>query len=160
MQRSLFTNLRTCTVCARTTGITDRRVPDRPKSRDGFDQFLRGNTNMHAYLDRMVALNFAGSSFSVSIEGLYTDMGVGRGYWMSPCDSKDNLWIQSVCFPMDTDGCARKIKVLKRNACGYRRFDRFRDPTPHIRSHRTVAEPPPKAQKSHGQVPSLRFAPG
>ena len=38
-----------------------------------------------------------------------------------------------------TEGCNNKIKVLKRNAYGYRRFDRFRNRILHIFSHQNVA---------------------
>ena len=38
-----------------------------------------------------------------------------------------------------TEGCNNKIKVLKRNAYGYRRFDRFRNRILHIFSHQHVA---------------------
>lgn len=38
-----------------------------------------------------------------------------------------------------TEGCNNKIKVLKRNAYGYRRFDRFRNRILHIFSHQNSA---------------------
>ena len=38
-----------------------------------------------------------------------------------------------------TEGCNNKIKVLKRNAYGYRRFDRFRNRILHIFSHQNAA---------------------
>ena len=38
-----------------------------------------------------------------------------------------------------TEGCNNKIKVLKRNAYGYRRFDRFRNRILHIFSHQAAA---------------------
>ena len=38
-----------------------------------------------------------------------------------------------------TEGCNNKIKVLKRNAYGYRRFDRFRNRILHIFSHQRAA---------------------
>ena len=38
-----------------------------------------------------------------------------------------------------TEGCNYKIKVLKRNAYGYRRFDRFRNRILHIFSHQNAA---------------------
>ena len=38
-----------------------------------------------------------------------------------------------------TEGCNNKIKVLKRNAYGYRRFDRFRNRILHIFSHQRSA---------------------
>lgn len=38
-----------------------------------------------------------------------------------------------------TEGCNNKIKVLKRNAYGYRRFDRFRNRILHIFSHQSAA---------------------
>ena len=38
-----------------------------------------------------------------------------------------------------TEGCNNKIKVLKRNAYGYRRFDRFRNRILHIFSHQNTA---------------------
>lgn len=38
-----------------------------------------------------------------------------------------------------TEGCNNKIKVLKRNAYGYRRFDRFRNRILHIFSHKNAA---------------------
>lgn len=37
-----------------------------------------------------------------------------------------------------TEGCNNKIKVLKRNAYGYRRFDRFRNRILHMFSHQNV----------------------
>ena len=38
-----------------------------------------------------------------------------------------------------TEGCNNKIKVLKRNAYGYRRFDRFRNRILHMFSHQNAA---------------------
>ena len=38
-----------------------------------------------------------------------------------------------------TEGCNNKIKVLKRNAYGYRRFDRFRNRILHMFSHQNTA---------------------
>ena len=38
-----------------------------------------------------------------------------------------------------TEGCNNKIKVLKRNAYGYRRFDRFRNRILHMFSHQSAA---------------------
>ena len=38
-----------------------------------------------------------------------------------------------------TEGCNNKIKVLKRNAYGYRRFDRFRNRILYIFSHQNAA---------------------
>lgn len=38
-----------------------------------------------------------------------------------------------------TEGCNNKIKVLKRNAYGYRRFDRFRNRILHMFSHQFIA---------------------
>ena len=38
-----------------------------------------------------------------------------------------------------TEGCNNKIKVLKRNSYGYRRFDRFRNRILHIFSHQSAA---------------------
>ena len=38
-----------------------------------------------------------------------------------------------------TEGCNNKIKVLKRNAYGYRNFDRFRNRILHIFSHQNAA---------------------
>lgn len=51
-------------------------------------------------------------------------------------------WSKSICNSIDfrysngfTEGCNNKIKVLKRNAYGYRNFNRFRNRILHIFSH-------------------------
>jgi transposase len=48
-------------------------------------------------------------------------------------------YICTSCGKRFTEGCNNKIKVLKRNAYGYRRFDRFRNRILHIFSHQNAA---------------------
>ena len=63
------------------------------------------------------------------------------------CTDTYRHWLTEILASMDTDitngfteGCNNKIKVLKRNAYGYRNFKRFRNRILHIFSNqRTTA---------------------
>lgn len=62
------------------------------------------------------------------------------------CAQTYSRWLTGILNSFDspftngfTEGCNNKIKVLKRNAYGYRRFDRFRNRILHMFSHQTVA---------------------
>ena len=48
-------------------------------------------------------------------------------------------YICTSCGKSFAEGCNNKITVLKRNAYGYRRFDRFRNRILHIFSHQNAA---------------------
>lgn len=62
------------------------------------------------------------------------------------CAQTYSRWLAGILNSFDspftngfTEGCNNKIKVLKRNVYGYRRFDRFRNRILHMFSHQTVA---------------------
>lgn len=63
------------------------------------------------------------------------------------CAGTIKNWMQGILNSFDfnitngfTEGCNNKIKVLKRNAYGYRNFRRFRNRILHIFSHKSISK--------------------
>ena len=63
------------------------------------------------------------------------------------CAATITNWLPGILKSFDTDitngfteGCNNKIKVLKRNAYGYRNFDRFRNRILHMFSHQPLIQ--------------------